>query len=132
MTKLSTDPELNSKHIPKDLFDPDILPERLGGDEQCALDILDCFLRETSIDLVKAGRAVNVGNRESLECIAHGIKGTAANIGAEQLHLAAGKLEQSVRLVDEDNIQTNYMALREVFDNTYIAIKNSLKRRRAT
>lgn len=64
------------------------------------------------------------GNLEEAERYAHTIKGVAANIGAKQLSIASGKIEESIRYKSEEDSTV----LKEDFSKCLIQILDSLKR----
>lgn len=71
---------------------------RLGGDSDLMDELLDIFLEVSPHIVQRLERAAVIAydSRESLN-IAHELKGTAANIGAEELRRQAALYEMTVR-----------------------------------
>ena len=76
------------------VFDGEDLVERLGGNDNLAQRIVGRFLMDTPHQLELLARAINDGDIETAHRAAHTIKGSAANVGGQQLREVAWKLEQ--------------------------------------
>ena len=82
------------------VFSPDALLERLDGDREVMAEVLDLFVTESRAYLTRAADAVNAGDWQQLGRIAHGLKGAAANVGAEAARASAAVLETTARSPD--------------------------------
>lgn len=84
-------PEISIQNL---IFDRAQLLERFGNDEELAGIILDAFLQEAP-GLVEELKALVPGeDHESIRACAHALKGSAANVNAEQLTDTAFTLEK--------------------------------------
>jgi len=70
---------------------------RTQGDQSLYLGLLQKFYLNHSAAAEDITTAMNEGDRDTAIQLAHTIKGTAGNIGAEKLHLAAKDLETAFR-----------------------------------
>jgi len=77
--------------IPMDLTH---LRELVGGDEEVMGEILDLFMEDAPRQIAALGEAITQGNWEEAHRLAHTLKGSASNVGAEPLRQAAWSLEQ--------------------------------------
>ncbi len=96
-------PEISIQNL---IFDRAQLLERFGNDEELAGIILDAFLQEAP-GLVEELKALVPGeDHESIRACAHALKGSAANVNAEQLTETAFTLE---RLADQGDISSSVL-----------------------
>jgi len=77
--------------IPMDLTH---LRELVGGDEEVMGEILDLFMEDAPRQIAALGEAITQGNWEVAGRLAHTLKGSASNVGAEPLRHAAWSLEK--------------------------------------
>jgi signal transduction histidine kinase/DNA-binding response OmpR family regulator/HPt (histidine-containing phosphotransfer) domain-containing protein len=70
---------------------------RVGGNQTLYMKLLRQFVEHQGVAVDAVRSALASGDRERAERIAHTLKGVAGNIGAGQVHSAAGALEQSIR-----------------------------------
>ncbi len=77
--------------IPMDLTH---LRELVGGDEEVMGEILDLFMEDAPRQIAALGEAITRGDWEEAHRLAHTLKGSASNVGAEPLRQAAWSLEQ--------------------------------------
>ena len=89
-------PVVGVNHYPSD---PD-LPVNLrhfedltGGDKDFEREIIDLFLKDTSLHLIRLEAAIKEVDSSRIEALAHSIKGAAANMGAEKFRKLAQELE---------------------------------------
>jgi len=73
------------------------LRELVGGDEEVMGEILDLFMEDAPRQIAALGEAITQGNWEEARRLAHTLKGSASNVGAEPLRQAAWSLEQHSR-----------------------------------
>ncbi len=70
------------------------LSELVGGDEGVMGEILDLFMEDAPRQIAALGEAITRGYWEEARRLAHTLKGSASNVGAEPLRQAAWSLEQ--------------------------------------
>jgi len=73
------------------------LRELVGGDEEVLGEILDLFMEDGPRQIAALGEAITQGDWEEAGRLAHTLKGSASNVGAEPLRQAAWSLEQHSR-----------------------------------
>ncbi|RMF79528.1 MAG: response regulator [Nitrospirae bacterium] len=75
-------------------LDMDHLRELVGGDDAVLQEILGLFLEDAPRQIAALGEAITRGDWEEVRRLAHTLKGSASNVGAEPLRQAAWHLEQ--------------------------------------
>jgi len=73
------------------------LRELVGGDEEVMGEILDLFMEDAPRQIAALGEAITRGNWQEAQRLAHTLKGSASNVGAEPLRQAAWSLEQNTK-----------------------------------
>jgi two-component system sensor histidine kinase/response regulator len=81
-------------------FDAEGFLDRLSGNENLARRVASRFLTDMPNQLVALAQAIGLSDGETAHREAHSVKGSAANIGAEQVREAARRLEQSAEAGD--------------------------------
>jgi HPt (histidine-containing phosphotransfer) domain-containing protein len=76
-------------------YDDAALLQRVDGDLELVAILLDVFLTDAPSSMQAIEHAMETGNVAALKLAAHSLKGAAANISAEDLRDAAGRLEQA-------------------------------------
>jgi HPt (histidine-containing phosphotransfer) domain-containing protein len=87
------------------VFDREDAIERLGGAEDLLDEFLELLLKQTTTDLPQIAQAVEQGNANRLEHLAHSLKGAAASLSAERVRQAASNLESMGRDGDMSKAQ---------------------------
>ncbi|MDA0333624.1 MAG: Hpt domain-containing protein [bacterium] len=82
------------------VFDRATALERMDGDEELLAELVALFLTDVPARMQELRQALTAAEVDKLERIAHGIKGAAANLGAEAMRAAALALEQIGRAAD--------------------------------
>jgi len=82
--------------------------ERLMGDKQAYLRILESFIADTQEDIKDFEKAVQMNHKEVMKSVAHKIKGTAGNLAVFILEEKAAQFEQAL-------IKENDASYRELF-----------------
>lgn len=77
--------------------------DTVGGDLFLATQLIDQFIMQTRVFLIKAKEASYQYNFQGLARIAHSLKGSAGTISAEKLFSAAKELEQAAKDNQYDN-----------------------------
>lgn len=75
----------------------------IGGDKLVA-DLIDIFLEHVPKKIQEAFTGEKNGDLEVVERAAHSIKSSAGNMGATDLHLLAGQIEQTAALQQKEAI----------------------------
>ncbi|WP_040726742.1 Hpt domain-containing protein [Thiomicrorhabdus sp. Kp2] len=83
-----------------DLDNLDMLKEIIGDDLK---EVLNVFLDSTPDSILQLQNAIDSNTMPKIQSLAHAIKGSAANIGANQLSILAGQIEQQAKLNNSAN-----------------------------
>jgi HPt (histidine-containing phosphotransfer) domain-containing protein len=76
------------------VFDVADVLQRLGGDEQLLVRVIDLFLEDCPVRLTAIREAVDARSPERIRTEAHALRGSAANLSTPGLVEAARSLEQ--------------------------------------
>ena len=87
-------PAARAGENPPPVFDRDAFLERVMGDGELAREVCGAFLRDMPVQIAGLAEAMARGDAKRTELLAHGIKGAAANMGAEALREAAFRIEK--------------------------------------
>ncbi len=68
----------------KQLLDLETALERLGGDKEFLIELLDELVQQIEQTLPDLKAAIEAENYDEVRSIAHGMKGAAANLGADK------------------------------------------------
>jgi HPt (histidine-containing phosphotransfer) domain-containing protein len=100
--KGKSDPRLLTSS--QEAIDVEEFLRRLGGNEKLLLKILEdfCGIHGNTVDGIKS--AVDSGDTEQAFKLVHGLKGTAGNISAKELELAASELEMGIMKKGDEKI----------------------------
>jgi two-component system sensor histidine kinase/response regulator len=104
-------------------FDKEALLERLEGDEEFCREIIAMFLNDVPGQLQKLRRAVDENQISEIVLRAHTLKGSAANVSAEDMRQAAQALEMVGRSGDLKQAGELYLALEKEFDRFKTALQ---------
>lgn len=94
---ISSSPSTRQSNI----LDRDELLERMGGDRELLVEIVDLFLRDCPKQLAELSEAVAGGDAASVRRAAHTLKGLAGNLASADAAEAALRLE---RMGSEGNL----------------------------
>ena len=95
---------------------------KVGGNRKLYRKLLSKFRRNHSNVAKNIGKALDEDDPETATRLAHTIKGVAGNIGAQDLHLAAGDLEAVLRDTQTENIS----GLLDTFSESLDLVLNSI------
>jgi CheY-like chemotaxis protein/HPt (histidine-containing phosphotransfer) domain-containing protein len=84
--------------------DRSYLLEMVDGDETVVDEILQYFLEDTPHQIAALGAAITRGNIEEVHRLAHTLKGSSSNVGAEPLREKAWSLEHAASLDDASTL----------------------------
>ncbi len=94
----------------KKLLDLETALERLGGDKEFLIELLQELLQQVEEELPKLKKAIEEQNYDEVRSMAHGLKGAAANLGADKAMEVFFKLEMMGK---EQNLDGASEALEE-------------------
>jgi CheY-like chemotaxis protein/HPt (histidine-containing phosphotransfer) domain-containing protein len=100
-------------------IDRESLLNRVGGDEELLIEIVQLFLVDCPLRVAAIKEAVAAGNPDEIRLTAHALKGSASNMSADALTAAARTLE---RLGTERRIEAAPAALRELSSQAILAL----------
>jgi PAS domain S-box-containing protein len=86
------------------VFDREALLDRLSGDEEILLEIIDLFMEDALLHIGNLKLFFESGDIKSIGIEAHTLKGAAANMGGDALQAAALAVEETCRSGDPDEI----------------------------
>ena len=76
------------------LIDIEVALDRLGGDKEFLLELLDEMNNQMEPTLNTIEAAIASSDYEQLKSVAHGMKGASSNLGADRISVYFKKLEQ--------------------------------------
>jgi PAS domain S-box-containing protein len=83
-----------------EVFDRTDLLDRLGGDEDMLIEVMETFFEDMPRQISALQEAVERSHAPDVRLHAHTIKGASANLGALRLKVAAGRLENAAESGD--------------------------------
>jgi HPt (histidine-containing phosphotransfer) domain-containing protein len=117
------------------VFDEASALTRTGGDRRLLKQIVRLFRTDSRASLQQIERAVASGQAEALRLAAHGLKGSAANVGGLAVREAAGTLEEIARAGPLDGAGEAVARLRTelaALDRAFVAAAIASPRRSRT
>ncbi|MFW6262779.1 MAG: response regulator [Thermotogota bacterium] len=96
--------------------------DRLLGNREAYMRILESFIEETEMDLREIGVALQTDDTERMKFLAHKIKGTAGNLAIHKIEEKAKQFETEVRNGEKANYLKTFNALKtetEKFINAF-------------
>ncbi len=113
--KVSVEPEVIADSVDSKgqtpVFDREKCNERFGNDEELVQVVLESFFQEIAELIGNLATAVQDQDAQTIRSCAHALKGSAANVNAEQLRQTAFTLEQQSR---QGNIESADQILAEI------------------
>ncbi len=86
-------------------FDLDALRERLYGDQELMVKILELFVEDVAKELLALPDLVARGRTQEIRALAHRINGASSNVGAIRLSRAAQELELNGGWLSPTNLE---------------------------
>lgn len=121
---LSLSPEVESMLV----FDSDFLLETMDGDRDMVTMLLEVFVDEHLDDGHKIVRALQAGDFDQVQMIAHSLKGVAASLGTEQIHALAEQVEREVKArPNSEKLEELCELLKMVFTPAALEIQSFLE-----
>jgi len=112
------------------IFDREGFLDRLMGDGQAAQMVIEVFLDDIPKQIASIKEALRVCDTETIQRVAHTIRGSAANIGGEAMRELAGEIEEACRKGDTAFVEKHWPALEEQFDRLCKSIQEQQERPR--
>ncbi len=94
-----------------DIWDSELALANAGGDADLRRELVELFLSETPQLLAELTSAVERRDTAAATRLAHGIKGSAATLGAKRVRDTAQLLETAGKSVDWNTFQTQVPVL---------------------
>jgi signal transduction histidine kinase/DNA-binding response OmpR family regulator/HPt (histidine-containing phosphotransfer) domain-containing protein len=91
-----------------------------GPDGTIVRDALSAFVAQTESSLVELREAVSSGDDQVVRSAAHRLKGSAANIGAQEIASISGRLEAAARAGDLSDAEREIDSLSLAVDETLV------------
>lgn len=119
----------DSPPTPQAFDEPDLL-NRLRGNESLADRVLRLYLTDSEHLLQRAGQSLASGNLTELSVVAHTLKGSSLNVGAQCVARAAATLENLAKSVAGDPPKLTLVldALRSALAEAHTPIEARLRR----
>ena len=89
--------------------------ERLGGDEELLAEVVELFIDEVPDILCSLEEAIKNGDWENARKLAHTLKGSSSNIGAERFASLALELEKTSKDQDSSRAVEAFQLLKDEF-----------------
>lgn len=100
------------------MFDKKVFLERMLGDWELCVEIMDDFMSDLPEQLRIARAAAASNEQEVLERQAHAIKGAASNVAAETLRATAYEAEKLARDGRLEEAKKKILELEDIFEKT--------------
>ena len=97
-------------------FDKSLALERVGGDPDLLREVAELFLADYPLSLEKIRQAIAAGDPFVVERQAHGLKGSVANFGAQDVFEAAFALEKKGRGKDLTGVADDLLRLEHTLE----------------
>jgi len=98
------------------LWDKEHLLVQIGGNESILMQLVDMFLVDVPNQIESLKNELDSNNLEGAIGLAHGIKGSALNLGAFQFAEVGSLMEEAAKENNTDFLYTNLPKLRESYD----------------
>ena len=89
--------------------------DRLGGDEELLSEVVELFIEEVPDILSKLKDALDSGDWDSAAKLAHTLKGSSSNVGAERFASLALELEDDSKKKNSARAKETYHMLQAEF-----------------
>jgi two-component system, sensor histidine kinase and response regulator len=100
------------------LVDPSRLTDVFGDDHAAKTNLMAQFLAQARRTIDDIGGAARSGDDEEIAQLAHGLKGSAAAVGAERVSRLAARLSDEPRLRSADDVERQRSELEAALDAT--------------
>ena len=100
--------------------------ERIDGDDELLLDLINIFLDDTPAQIRKLQAALDAGDMRVAERLAHSIKGASANMGVKDLCSAAYAGEMAAKQDNLDGAKQAYLNIEREYRRAESAMRQRL------
>ncbi len=97
-------------------FDKEKLLERFGNDQEIVEVVLEAFFQESPDLIANIGNAIDENDTEAVRSHSHALKGSAANVNADLLRLAALDLETEAKQQNSDYFAEKFVQLQNEYE----------------
>ena len=100
------------------------------GNDDLLCELIDIFVTDATLRLAEIRRALLAGDGKTVACLAHGLKGSSANLGAPHLAGLCAELEQQGLRAGSERSE----ALRDQIEREFRRVRQALEgeRQRST
>jgi hypothetical protein len=106
----------------KNVLDVEDFMERVQGDRDLLLELLEIYQQDYTGKRKALGEAVAQKNAEEIKNTAHALKGASGNISAKKMHATCLHIEQKAK----DNSFDGLEALLAQLDQEYLELKTNM------
>jgi len=125
-----------NKIIPKSeqtvIFDSKAFVERLSGNSALIREVISLFLEEIPKSMHALGKCIKQHKQDEAARLAHTIKGSAANIGGNQLRAVADRIEKACNSADWHEAEVLAPRLNKQYEFLERAMRKFLKKAEGT
>ncbi len=105
------------------VFDSQALSDRLMGDPEIIAEVIKVFLEDTAAQLEGIRKAAAAGDAQSLNALAHTVKGSSGNVGGMAMSAAAKSLE----IAAKEGRSTDFVPLASKLEEQFALLKRKLE-----
>ncbi|MEI7451101.1 MAG: response regulator, partial [Desulfomonile sp.] len=116
------------KSVPAVVFDSKVFADRLSGDSALISKVVNVFLEETPKSMRALEDTIKKQLKDEAARWAHTIKGSAANIGGNQLRAVAARIEKACNAADWREAEALFPRLNKQFEFLEQAMRDFVKR----
>ncbi len=98
----------------KKVIDWETAIERLGGDKDFLIELLNELIEQMDQSLPELKQAIEQNDYDNVRSIAHGLKGAAANLGADQIANAFYEMETMGKNQDLNTAMSKFEEILEM------------------
>ena len=103
----------------------------MAKEENFMRNLIDGYLRDTSNNIEKLMLLVTNNEYQEIAELAHALDGSSRSIGAKRLSIIADRLFKQARSEQHNSIPELIDQLKNIFDETHIALKNFLNNKKS-
>jgi two-component system, sensor histidine kinase and response regulator len=107
------------------LLDTSRLDDVFGDDDEARASLLAQFIAQSRATIAALAEPIEAGDAEAVARLAHGLKGSAAVVGAERVSQLAGRLSDDAAAGHLEEAGRIHIALQSAFDATDKALTSS-------
>jgi polar amino acid transport system substrate-binding protein len=111
----------------KDIFDGDEYVDRLEGETELIIEMVEMFLQEHDRLIDELGKTIENGNTSQVEHKAHELKGWVGNLSAGRCHKTAQTIENKGNSGDLDGVEEMFDVLKDEVDKLVNELNKFIK-----